>query len=121
MSEQELATPEIFSQFMGTEKYYNYNGQYAFTDGIKYLQDHILNFVSFTYIMNKIIFNMSYKNPFGSFEIEILDSMQGKAIFRVKNENGRTIEKQEFDLKGLKEGTYKIFCYNYVILAASEY
>lgn len=121
MSDKELATPEIFNQFMSTENYYSYNGQYAFTDGIKYLQDHIFNHIDFIYIINKIIMSMNYKNPFGSFEIEVLDSKLGKALFKVKNENDKIIEKHEFEVGGLKEGVYKIFCYNYVILAASEY
>ena len=64
---------------------------------------------------------MNYKNLFGSFEIEVLDNKQGKALFKVKNDKGKTTNKTEFELFGLKEGTYKIFCYNYIILAASEY
>lgn len=121
MSDKELATPEMFEQFIGIEHYFNYNNQYAYTDGLKYIEDHVFDHKDFLTLINVVISNMSYRYPFGAFELEILDSKQGKALFKVKNENNVVKRKIELEISGLKEGTYKIFCYNYVILAASEY
>ena len=53
MSNIELATPEMFGQFNSTQHYYSYDHVYVFTDRIKYLQDHIFNFISFTFIIQK--------------------------------------------------------------------
>lgn len=121
MSDNKLATPEIFSQFTGTECYYNHNGQYAYTDGINYLFKHINDEKVKIALMNKFIMFMNFRNPFRAFELEVIDDETGETLFKVKDEEGDIEYQSNIILHGLKEGTYKIFCYNYVILAASEY
>lgn len=121
MSKQELATSEMFNQFTGTEQYYNYNGQYAYTDGINYLFKHINDEKIKIELMNKFILFMNFRNPFRVFELEVINNETGETLFKVKNDDGYVEYKSNIILHGLKEGIYKIFCYNYVVLAASEY
>ena len=121
MSDRELATPEKFNQFTGTKNYYNHNGQYAYTDGINYLFKYINDEKIKIKLINIFILYMNYRNPFRAFELEVIDDETGETLFKVKDKDGDIEYQSNIILHGLKEGIYKIFCYNYVISAASEY
>lgn len=116
MSENTL---DIFESFYGTESYHDYNGTYAYTDGIKYLVDKLASSVKTKKLMNFIIKNMHYQNPFGCFKLIV--SKECTKITSYSADNLLVNEQILWKFCKLTEGEYKMFCYNYVILAATEY
>lgn len=114
-----MKTTEKFECFYGTENYWQYNSNYAYTDGIQWLKEQIgeENFVN---LMQNIIKCTSFKNPFTSTKLNV----ENNTGF-VKITDGNYKKLSQFELPKaiikLDSGIYKIFCYNYVIMAASEY
>ena len=117
------ATVADYKQHIGTTKYYKFDDHYALTDGINWLRDQMP--VDDFYIMCSLITQkMSYKNPFGAFILSVTDL--GVDLITKDSNNNRickNILSEDPDKPGynLENGEYNIFCYNYVILAASEY
>lgn len=123
MTDIKKATVEDYEQHVCTECYHPFDGNYALTDGIKWLGDHLPSDI-FLNMLCDIRDHMSYKLPFGFFTLNIDDN----GIYLITTDgNGNNLcknvlstKKDDPDIK-LADGIYKVWCYNYVILAASEY
>lgn len=116
MSENTL---DKFKSFYGTESYHDYNGTYAYTDGIQYLVDKLELATRTKKLMKFIIKNMNYQNPFGCFKLIVTKKCTKIASYNA--DNHLVDEQILWKSCKLTEGEYKMFCYNYIILAATEY
>ena len=116
MSENTL---DKFKSFYGTTSYHDYNGTYAYTDGINYLVYKLASSVKTKKLMKFIIKNMNYQNPFGCFKLIVTKEYTKIASYSADN----LLVNEQILWKSCKltEGEYKMFCYNYIILAATEY
>lgn len=111
---------EKFKEFYGTEHYYQV-GKYAYTDGINYLKEKLDNNIVFFEFFEVVSNLLNFKYPFLSVDVTI----QGDE-FKIHITDGNNKIIQNYIIKLDKEdkeleGTYKIFMYNYVMLAVSEY
>lgn len=111
---------EKFKEFNGTEHYYPL-GIYAYTDGINYLKEKLDNNIAFYEFFEIVSGLLSFKYPFLSVDVTIKGDE-----FKIHITDGNNKIIQNYIIKLNKEdkeleGTYKIFMYNYVMLAASEY
>lgn len=111
---------EKFKEFYGTEHYYQV-GKYAYTDGINYLKEKLDNNIVFFEFFEVVSNLLNFKYPFLCVDVTI----QGDE-FKIHITDGNNKIIQDYVIKLNKEdkeleGTYKIFMYNYVMLAASEY
>ena len=107
-----------FKSFYCTQHYYPVNTQYAITDGAKYLFDRFDSEVSHD-IIQKIIAKTTYINCFTSTDIIIQDKT---VTVKITDGNNKDLYIEVFNTEHrLDNGTYRLFCYHYVILAANEY
>lgn len=113
------STCDTFESFHGTEHYYqsDINENYVYTDGIKYLLDNISNENNYK-LVNFIIKHNNYKYPFTCVYIHMSNGVGSVQNF---DEEGEVTDEISINEPHLDNGLYKIFCYNHVILAASEY
>ena len=113
------STCDTFEQFYGTEHYFEceYNESYAYTDGMKYLFDHVSK-ENEELITKFILKHNNYKHPFTCVHIQMLNG-----IGKIQNfdEEGEVTDEISIKEPHLDNGIYKIFCYNHVMLAATEY
>ena len=116
-----MSTTQKFESFYGTEVYHTYKNGYVYTDAIAYLQDQ-LQPVHFEKLLDTCIGFMSAKYLFGFFELKV---EKDKSYLEVDDGDGNKIVRVTLPIaqnnSGLDEGTYKIWCQNYVIFGASEY
>lgn len=112
-------TLDTYKSFYGTESYHDYNGTYAYTDGINYLVYKLASSVKTKQVMDFIIKNMTYQNPFGCFKLIVTKDCT--KITSYSADNLLNDEQILWKSCNLTEGEYKMFCYNYIILAATEY
>lgn len=111
---------EKFKEFNGTAHYYQV-GKYAYTDGINYLKEKLDNNKAFFEFFEIVSNLLDFKNPFLSITVEI---KKHQFNFKITDGNYKKLGDYIIQLdKDNKElyGTYNIFMYNYVMLAASEY
>lgn len=112
-------TLDKFESFYGTESYHDYNDTYAYTDGIQYLLGALDSDIKRNALMQYIISKMDFRNYFGLFHL-MVGKNETKICCYDPNMNiiDETVLWKECPLT---PGVYKIFCYNYVVLAATEY
>lgn len=115
-------TLTTFSGFYGTVNYYDYDGTgYALTDGAKYIYDKLSEKdakVRDT-LFKLIIMNTNYRYCFTATNL-VVENKKVKII--VTDGNYNIIKEKIINSKvDLTDGVYRFFCYNYVIMAASEY
>ena len=112
-----MNTKKQFEQFYGTQQYFPYNN-YAYTDGMNYLLQ-FLDDEDKKELLNNICNTTSFLYPFTSTTLKVT---KDSITVNITDGNGKKLV--TFDLnkpEKLDTGLYKIFCYNYVIMAASEY
>mgnify|MGYP006907950286 CR=1 FL=1 len=111
---------EIFKQFTGTGHYYPV-GKYAYTDGIHYLQQKLNNNKVFFEFFELVSNLLNFKDPFLSINVTIEKDNFNIHVtdgnYKILGNYNIKLDKEDKEL----EGTYNIFMYNYVMLAASEY
>ena len=118
-----MNTVEEFENFIGTEKYHEITDGYAITDAIVWLRSKMSE-MNFYFLISVIKKHMSYKLPWGFFELHVTDDGMfldttdgnGKKLYKTIIDD----DKSDTDNK-LDKGTYKIWCHNYVIYGACEY
>ena len=112
---------QSFGNFTGTESYHKFNDKYVFTDGIKWLLDQIYpnNLTKQRQFLEMCIYFNGYKYPFISIHMNF-DKEKNAKIIEITDGDGKKLHAitPDFDLD---DGEYKIYVYNFVILAASEY
>lgn len=116
---EKIDTLEKFEDHHGTMGYHLYDGVYAYTDGIHYLLGALDSDIKRNALMRYIVSKMNFRNYFGSFHL-----MVGKNETKIccYDPDMNIIDETILWKKcPLTPGIYKIFCYNYVVLAASEY
>ena len=117
------ATVADFERHTGTTIYHKFDEHYALTDGIIWLRNQMP--ADDFYVMCRLITqHMSYKLPFGFFTLNVTDDYVD--LITTDGDNNRicrNILSDDPNKTGynLENGTYKIWCQNYVIFAASEY
>lgn len=111
-----------FESFYGTENYYDFNGTgYALTDGAKYIYDKLSekDAVVRDILFTLIAMNTNYLHCLTSTDLVVENK---KVTIIVTDGNKNIIQKETINKKvDLTDGIYRFFCYNYVIMAASEY
>lgn len=116
-----MNTVQKFESFYGTEVYHEYKNGYSYTDAIDYLEDQ-LQPTQFEKLLDTCISFMNAKYIFGFFELKV---EKDKSYLEVDDGDGHKIARVVLPIAqnncGLDEGTYKIWCQNYVIFGASEY
>lgn len=118
-----MNTVEMFENFHGTEKYHDIGGGYAITDAIVWLKSKMSE-INFYFMIGIIKKHTNYKLPWGFFELHVTDDGM---YLDTTDGNGKKLYKTMIDCDDnlsnnkLDNGTYKIWCQNYVIYGASEY
>lgn len=116
---EKVNTLEKFEEHHGTMGYHLYNATYAYTDGIHYLLGALDSNVKCNDLMQYIISKMNFRNYFGVFHLIV---SKNETKIRCYDADMNIIDETVLWKKcTLTPGVYKIFCYNYVVLAASEY
>ena len=110
-----------FEQFTGTLGYHKMNDKYVFTDGIKWLLNQIYpdNKDKQYQFLETCVYYNGFRYPFVAIHIEFNKAKNIRLIKITDGDNHKLHEiTADFDLD---DGVYKIFVYNFCILAASEY
>lgn len=118
-----MNTVEEFDNFHGTEVYHEITDGYAITDAIVWLRSKMSE-MNFYFLISVIKKHMSYKLPWGFFELHVTDDGiyldttdgNGKKLYKTMIDSDDDLPDNQLD-----KGTYKIWCQNYVIYGASEY
>lgn len=110
-----------FEQFMGTEQYHKMNDKYVFTDGIKWLLNEIYpdsRDKQYQFLETCVYYN-GFRYPFICVHLKF-NKEKKQRLIEITDGDNHKLHSITADFE-LDDGEYKIFVYNFVILAASEY
>ena len=110
-----------FEEFVCTSQYYKMNNKYVFTDGIKWLLNEIYPEKpdkQSQFLETCIYFN-GFKYPFICVHLKF-NKEKKQRLIEITDGDNHVIHSITADFE-LDDGIYKIFVYNFVVLAASEY
>ena len=111
-----------FEMFTGTTQWYQIpNSKYVYTDGIKWLLKQIYpnNLEKQKWFLNTCTYYNDFHNPFNTIKL-IFDKKDNQKRIEITDGDNHVITKIVPDFE-LDDGEYRIFVYNFCIMAASEY
>lgn len=112
-------TCRVFSDFIGTENYYPMSdNKYAYTDAMHYLSQ-FFDLQDFNLILQKIT---EWNNWHTCFTMAKMIVKDREIELQISDGGCNNLQTYlfYFPFKG-SVGIYKMYCYNFIIMAASEY
>ena len=110
-----------FEMFTGTQNYYKFNNKYVFTDGVKWLLNQIYpdNEQKQAMFLETCIYHNGFKYPFICIKLKFNKEKKQK-IIEITDGNDHILNTITADFE-LDDGEYKLFVYNFCVMASSEY
>lgn len=110
-----------FENFTGTEEYHKFNNKYVFTDGIEWLLNQIYpdNQQKQSMFLETCIYFNGFKYPFISVKLKF-NKKKKQRLIEITDGDNHVLNSITADFE-LNDGEYRIFVYNFCILAATEY